>query len=378
MFRNIARWLLVGVVVVFLVVPIVAQRSPAAKFDLTKRTILRGIVTRVDWSNPHVHILMNVQDGAKPVSWAVELESVLELERSAWNRDSVKPGDAVTVQGPVARDGSHQIWGDSVVLAGTGKPVLSMTPGASAFYKPAAAQNSSHSPTPRWPDGKPRLGPEPGETGYWARPSAMGLKEDGVNVEMDQYGLLKNINDAAKVAPFQPWARDLYTYRQRTSMKDDPMYLRCYPPGAVRQFQMPFGIQFLEDKSFNRIFVMNGGGNHDWHFIYTDGRAQKGDARGNDDNPLYYGQAAGKWDGDTLVVDSKGFNERFWMSNGGTPHTEQLHLVERFTRSEMSSLKYEVTIDDPGAYTRSWKASWTLQWIAGEELPVYYCQDNRA
>jgi hypothetical protein len=59
------------------------------------------------------------------------------------------------------------------------------------------------------------------------------------------------------------------------------MSLRCYPPGAVRQFQMPFGIQFLEDKAFNRIFVMNGGGNHDWHFIYTDGRAQKGDTRGN-------------------------------------------------------------------------------------------------
>ncbi|HLQ77417.1 MAG TPA: DUF6152 family protein [Terriglobia bacterium] len=377
MFRNVARGLQAGVVVLLLIAPIVGQRSVAAKFDLTKRTTLKGIVTRVDWSNPHVHILMNVQDGAKPVSWAVELESVLELERSAWNRDSLKPGATITVQGPVARDDSHQIWGDSVVLASNGKRVLAMTPAAIAFFKPSVPTPAA-GPTPRWPDGKPRLGPEPGETGYWARPSAMGLKEDGVNVEMDQYGLLKNINDAAKVAPFQPWARDLYMYRQRSSMKDDPMYLRCYPPGAVRQFQMPFGIQFLEDKAFNRIFVMNGGGNHDWHFIYTDGRAQKGDARGNSDNPLYYGQAAGKWDGDVLVVDSKSFNEGFWMSNGGTPHTGQLHLVERFTRSDMNTLKYEVTIDDPGAYTRSWKASWTLQWIAGEELPAYYCQDNRA
>ncbi len=156
------------------------------------------------------------------------------------------------------------------------------------------------------------------------------------------------------------------------------MSLQCYPPGALRQFQMPFGIQFLEDKAFNRIFVMNGGGNHDWHFIYTDGRAQKGEARGNADNPLYYGQAAGRWDGDTLVVDSIGFNERFWFSNGGMPHTKQLHLVERLTRTDMDTLKYEVTIDDPGAYTRPWTASWTLQWIAGEELPAYYCQDNRA
>ena len=67
----------------------------------------------------------------------------------------------------------------------------------------------------------------------------------------------------------------------------------------------------------------------------------------------------------------------FWFSNGGLPHTEQLHLVERFTRTDMNTLKYEVTIDDPGAYTRTWSAGWTLQWVAGEELPVYYCQDNR-
>jgi len=356
----------------------VAQRPVSAKFDPNKRTTMKGVVTRVDWSNPHVHILMNIQDGAQSVNWAVELESVLELERSAWNRDSLKPGDALTVQGPVARDGSKQIWGESVVLASTGKGVLEMTPEASAFFKPWIPQNTNHRMPPRWPDGKPRLGPEPGQTGYWARPSAMGLKEDGVNVEMDQYGLLKNINDAGKVAPFQPWARDLYTYRQRTFLKDDPMFLRCYPPGALRQFQMAFGIQFLEDKAFNRIFVMNGGGNHDWHFIYTDGRAQKGDTRGNADNPLYYGQAAGRWEGDTLVVDSTSFNEKFWFSNGGTPHTQKLHLVERLTRSEMDALQYQVTIDDPGAYTRSWTASWTLRWIAGEELPAFYCQDNRA
>jgi hypothetical protein len=377
MMRKFSDWAQAGAAVVLLVVPMVAQRSVSAKFDLNKRITIKGIVTRVDWANPHVHILMNVPDGVKPVSWAVEIESQLELERSAWNRDSLKPGDTLTVQGPQARDGSHQIWGDSITLSSTGKRVLEMSPEALAFFKPVRETQSAR-PTPYWPDGKPRLGPAPGETGYWARPSSMGLKEDGVKVEMDQYGLLKNINDAAKVAPFQPWARDLFRYRQQTSMKDDPMFLRCYPPGAIRQFQMPFGIQFLEDKAFNRIFVMNGGGNHDWHYIYTDGRAQKGDTRGNADNPLYYGQAAGKWEGDTLVVDSIGFNERFWMSNGGTPHTQQLHLVERFTRSDMNTLKYQVTIDDPGAYTRQWTASWTLQWVAGEELPAYYCQDNRA
>jgi len=145
----------------------------------------------------------------------------------------------------------------------------------------------------------------------------------------------------------------------------------------VRQFQLPYGNQFLEDKTFGRIFLMGGGGNHDWHFIYTDGRPQQGELSGNDTNPLYYGNARGHWEGDTLVVDTRGLNEKFWFSNGVLSHTEQLHLIERFTRTDMNTLKYEVTIDDPGAYTRTWSANWTLQWVGGEDLPTSYCQDNR-
>jgi hypothetical protein len=201
--------------------------------------------------------------------------------------------------------------------------------------------------------------------------------ETGTNVDMDGSGLLRNLRDAPKVAPFQPWARALYEFRQRNFLNGDPMYLACIPPGAVRQFQMPYGNQFLEDKTFGRIFVMAGGGNHDWHFIYTDGRPQEGELGGNDTNPLYYGNARGRWEGDTFVVDTRGLNEKFWLSNGGLPHTEQLHLVERFTRTDVNTLRYEVTIDDPGAYTRPWSSGWTLQWVAGEDLPVSYCQENR-
>jgi hypothetical protein len=230
--------------------------------------------------------------------------------------------------------------------------------------------------TPRWPDGKPRLGPPPGEKGYWARPSATMLAEAGVRIEANEHGLLKNIADANKVAPFQPWARALFEQRQRNFLKDDPMFQYCMPPGAIRQFQQPYGVQFLEDHAFGRIFLTEGGGNHIWHFIYTDGRPQTGELGGNDDNPLYYGNARGKWEGDTFVVDSKTFIDNFWFSNGGLPHTDHLHLVERFTRSDYNTLKYEVTINDPGAYTRPWSASWNLQWVP-EDLPIYYCQDNR-
>jgi hypothetical protein len=140
MSRTLSRSLQTVAAIVVLVAPMVAQRPVSAKFDLSKRTTLKGIVTRVDWSNPHVHILMNVQDGAKAVSWAVEVESQLELERSSWSKDSLLPGDAVTVQGPLARDGSRQIWGDNVVLAKSGsvfsKCLLRLSRSSSPFAIP--------------------------------------------------------------------------------------------------------------------------------------------------------------------------------------------------------------------------------------------------
>jgi hypothetical protein len=210
-------------------------------------------------------------------------------------------------------------------------------------------------PTPRSPDGKPRLGPTSGEKGYWGRPSSTVLMETGANVQMNAYGLLRNIADVDKVAPFQKWARDLYEYRQRNFLKDDPLFIFCKPPGPLRQFQMPYGIQFLEDKNFARIFLVEGGGNHNWHFIYTDGRPQTGEARGNADNPLYYGRSVAKWEGDTLVVDTIGQTTKTFVDIYRTPHTEKLHVVERWRMVDGGqAMEVTFTIDDPGAFYQPW------------------------
>jgi hypothetical protein len=194
---------------------------------------------------------------------------------------------------------------------------------------------------------------------------------------MDAYGLLKNIADADRVAPFQRWARDLYVYRQSNFLKDDPMFLFCKPPGGPRQFQQPYGFQMVEDRDFNRIFVLLGGGNRNRRIMYTDARPHIGQINGDADNPLYYGRSVARWEGDTLVADVRGFNEKFWFDNGGLPHTELLELTEKYTRVDMKTMKYEVTVNDPGAYTKPWTSTWTLEWIAGEELPYFLCQDNR-
>jgi hypothetical protein len=354
-----------------LIVPLTAHHEITAKFDPTKTTTLKGIVTNVDWANPHVHLFVNVGTGTSLVNWAVELESVVDLQRAGYKRDTVKPGDSVTVEGIAARDGSKQVWGNSVVLATGNKRVFNIPEEAPARATAAAA------PTPRWPDGKPRLGPVSGTTGYWAKPSASILMETGANVRANKNGLLANLADAPKLAPFQPWARDLFELRQRNRLADDPQYLYCLPPGGPRQFQGANGVQFIEDKEHQRIFVFVGSVDRNWRLIYLDGRQQVGQVRGDADNPLYYGRAVGKWEGDSLVVDTKGFNEKFWFSNGGLPHTDKLHLVEKFTRTDTNTLKYEVTIDDVGAYTKPWTAGWNMTWMANEELPVFFCQDNR-
>ena len=213
--------------------------------------------------------------------------------------------------------------------------------------------------------------------GYWSYPSKTALVEDGVDVAMDQYGLLENIRDARRVAPMQDWALGIYRHRQSRNLRDDPLYLQCKPPGGPRQYMSNLGFQLIEDRQRKRVFVLIGSGNRNYRIIYLDGRELVGQVRGDDDNPLYYGRSTGHWEGDTLVVETTGFNEDFWFSQGGLPHTNLLRLTERFSRPSVDILDYQVTIDDPGAYTRPWTASWTLQWVGGGELPVHFCQNNR-
>jgi hypothetical protein len=350
---------------------VTAHHEILAKFDDSKPLTLSGVVTLVDWRNPHVHVFVNVRDGSQTVNWAIELESPIDLQQGGWNRESVKPGDPVTVQGIAARDGSRQVWARSLALTATGRQVLNVPP---RVPPPLLATR----PVPRWPDGKPRLGSAAGGgEGYWAYPSTTALVEDGVTIAMDAYGLLRNVADASKVAPLQPWALALYTARQRRFLQDDPMYLRCKPPGGPRQFELPYGVQFVEDRDRQRVFVLIGSGNNNFRIMYTDGRGYVGQIGGDDENPLYYGRSVAKWDGDTFVADTRGFNEDFWFTNGGLPHTEQLRLIERFSRTDFDTLRYQVTIEDPGAYTRPWSSTATLRWVAGEEMPRHLCQDNR-
>ena len=347
--------------------PLAAHHELRAEFDEQKPVSLKGTVTRFEWNNPHALLYIDVPDsGGATANWAVEWASPLELRRAGWTRDALKVGDAVSVEAWSARDGSRLASGRTVLLA-SGKRLTEATDA------PPVTAGGKAKTTPRWPDGHPRLGVVPGEKGYWASPSAASLVETTAgNIRMDRDGLLANLNDAGKVAPFQPWAKGLYEYRQRTLLKDDPI-VSCLPPGGPRIFQVAHGVQFLEQPERKRVFVMSGGGNRHWRLINLDGRELP---KSEDVTPTYFGYSSGNWDGDSLVVESNAFVERFWFSNGGLPHTEALHLTEKFSRPDFNTLRYEVLVDDPGAYTRPWSSVWTLSWVADQEIPEYFCQDD--
>ncbi|MEY4640063.1 MAG: hypothetical protein RLZZ227_57 [Pseudomonadota bacterium] len=245
-------------------------------------------------------------------------------------------------------------------------PVSAAEADATEAAEPAAAA------TPRYDDGTVRFDRMPGELGYWANPSQHSLIEKGVTVQMDDKGMLANIDDASKVAPFMDWSLALYRYRQANGLKDDPVNV-CISPAGPRHLQDPMGFRILQDRNLDRVYVLFGGGNRNWRHINMDGRA----APNLDEvQSTFFGYSNGSWDGDTLVVESSGFNDRFWFSNGGLPHTPALKLTERFTRQDHDTLVYSVTIDDPRTYTRPWVAEWTLDWVPGD-IDESFCEKGR-
>jgi Family of unknown function (DUF6152) len=358
---SIVHWALIGAMSA---ASVSAQRS--AVYDAERQVRLEGTVTRIEWVNPRAFLFIDVRDASGLVSnWAVEFGNPIDLERSKWTRNSLRVGDVVAVEGVPARGPGRQALARSVVHTSSGKRLFETSAARTATARSA--------PAPRWPDGQVRLGPGPGQKGYWEASGAKTLAETTATpVRVNDDGLLQNLSDADRIAPMQPWAKAIYLHRQRTLLKDDPIN-RCMPPGGPRQFQMSNGVQFIEQRELGRILVLMGGGNRNWRVIYTDGRPQ---GQAAEVVLTYFGNSVGRWEKDTLVVDSIGYNERFWFTSGGLPHTEALHLVERFSRPDLNTLRYEVTVDDPRTYTRTWTGGWTLQWVPGEDIQEYFCEEG--
>ena len=201
------------------------------------------------------------------------------------------------------------------------------------------------SPAPRTADGKPDF------SGLW-QPNAGGYQ----------------INATADLSPseFRPWATTVTTQRIEDFSRQSPVAL-CLPPGPtlramwemVKIVQTPSLIVMLYE---SRVLDRQ---------IFMDGRTLP-----QDPNPTWMGYSVGHWEGDTLVVESAGFNDKTWLDLTGHPHTEELRLTERFTRRDFGHVQLQMTIDDPRAYARPLAIPVDLEFVADSELLEEVCTEN--
>jgi hypothetical protein len=198
-------------------------------------------------------------------------------------------------------------------------------------------------PAPRLPDGTPDF------SGVWNGGGGGG-------------DISKSVKPGDQLV-MQPWAEKVFKERKSA---DDPE-ANCLPTGIPRMAPYPW--RMLQTKT--HYFILFEGNIHSFRQIFMDGRKHP-----DDPDPTWYGHSVGHWEKDTLVVDTVGFNDKFWFDFLGHPHTEKLHTIERYTRTDLGNLQVEITIDDPGAYTKPFTLLSRARLMPGADLMEYICQEN--
>jgi hypothetical protein len=164
--------------------------------------------------------------------------------------------------------------------------------------------------------------------------------------------------------PLRPEYADLVRQRAR---QESPL-LHCLPIGIPAVELLPGPFKIIQTPE---LLIVRNEYENTLHKIYTDGRKPPADPE-----PLWLGYSVGKWEGDTLAVDTVGFNDKSWLDGIGHPHSEALHVTERFHRRYFGHLDVQVTIDDPKVYTRSFSVKFTELLLPDSDVTEYFCNEN--
>jgi hypothetical protein len=227
-------------------------------------------------------------------------------------------------------------------------------------------------PAPRTADGQPdfsgnwrrgdgQFGPAGGGTlagpapSFSAGPPVTTFRDVGANIKE---GL-----------PLQPWAAELVKARRAANSKDNPD-AHCLPMGVMQFHNHGQPRKMIQTRD---LVVIAYEANYGLRYIFMDGRSLPG----KDAEPWWYGYSIGRWEGDTLVVETSGFKDGGWLDIIGNPLTDAAKLTERFRRPSYGTLEIDVTIDDPKAYTRPWTVRVNQRIMLDSELMEFICLENQ-
>ena len=206
-------------------------------------------------------------------------------------------------------------------------------------------------PAPRTPDGHPDL------SGLWTRISP-------------KYA--RNIAADLPPADVLPWAAALLQQR-REDLGKGYMNVTCVPlgPGYVTSADITGAEMMKIVQTPSLMLILNPDLTH--RQVFIDGRKLEADP-----NPTWMGYSVGRWDADTLVVDSNGYNDRTWLDHDGHPHTEALRMTERYRRRDFGHLDVDVTLSDPKTYAKAWTVSVSAELAPDTEMIEFVCGEKNA
>src|SRR5215467_5638118 len=235
--------------------------------------------------------------------------------------------------------------------------VLICTPVHAQWTKvPAAA-------VPRGPDGKPNL-TAPAPRLADGHPDLSGIWESAGGVY--NQNLAKDLKP--EEIPYQPWAKTVAAERASGALEREDPDANCLPQGVPRINAVPPPWKIIQTPGYMAILYE---AFNLWRQIFLDGRELE-----KEFTPTWMGYSTGKWDGDTLVVDTRGFNGKTWLDQSGKPTTDALHVIERFRRKDFGHMEIEITIDDPKAYTKPWVVKEQARFVPDTELLEFICNEN--
>jgi len=170
----------------------------------------------------------------------------------------------------------------------------------------------------------------------------------------------------ASSPPYQPAFQKIWDERKKDASDDPAKY--CLPNGVVRMTLRPYKLVQTE----KLVVLLSEGNTHSFRRFFLDGRPHNLDLEPNS----WTGDSIARWEGDTLLVDSIGFNDRSWLDDTGKPHSDGLHVVERYRRPNLNRLEIQYTIEDPKALTKPFMFSRVMTLVSDRDLQEYFCTDT--